>query len=433
MIHPAVIFFTWQHLRRERARCILLILSFGFASGLLMLVSTLGLGLERLVTQRILTILPDNMVQITAPEMQFTFLQRINLTTGQQVTGLSPQIVRALSKLAGVRAAYPRLPVPVALSAQGGQRLLGRTLRTDVFIEGVDPELFRQEPFFSAFAKSYPNAQHTVPVVLSTKLLDLYNQMVAPSLKTPNLQTLDLIGFEFDLRIGASVFAQTGSTSDRQLLHARVVGFSPHAATLGLSIPLDAARNIRDEFGHLTPAQESYSHILLELDSPKTLLQLLPSIERMGLVIDQTAHRTQRWISIARMAIQGFGLTALMMSGWFLGYIMWLYGDAKRHHFALLEALGLSARDILMLVMLQSMVCGLLGGLLGLLATRALTMGANILIGQDRTLQVLQGTGLVDLPWSVALSCVILTVGTATIGGLPAALRVWQRRPSAFL
>lgn len=436
MIHPAVVFIAWQHLCKQPIRSLLMIFSFALASAMLMLMSTLSLGVERLVTQRLLNLLPDNMVEINIPETQFSFLQKLDPTGSKSASNLSPKLVQALQNLTGVHAVYPRLPVPIAFSAQGGERLLGHALRTDVFVDGVDPNLFLHESFgaaFAALAQPAVGMKPVLPVVLSSKLLDLYNQMVAPSLKTPRLTATDLVGFEFDLQLGTSVLAHIDAPQSAGRRRARVVGFSPYAATLGLSIPLAEARAMRAEYAHLPPTQESYSRILLEVENPKTLLQLLPQIARMGLQVDQSARHIQTLIATSRSILQSTGLCMLLMAGWFLGYLMWLYGDAQRHHFALLQALGLTAKDILMLLMSQAVACGFAGGILGWGSAAALVALGDNLLAQHPALNILHSLGFLHLPWQLAIGCVALTLLTAILGGLPAARHVWRQAPSASL
>src|SRR5262249_51179901 len=133
-----------------------------------------------------------------------------------------------------------RLPVMV----QGGAGLIGKELTSDVFVEGVDPALFKNLPKDALTVRP----GEPMPVVVNDQLLGMFNASVAEAVGAPKLAGEAVTGFEFELVLGRSYLMGANGAKRTATVRARVVGFSPQAMRLGMSIPLPIVDQIEREY-----------------------------------------------------------------------------------------------------------------------------------------------------------------------------------------
>jgi putative ABC transport system permease protein len=114
-----------------------------------------------------------------------------------------------LAALPGVRAVWPRqnLVVPVAAPAppRGLEAAWPPGMTLQIPVVGVDPTMVADDTRRGvAFAD--PADGDPIPVVLSRRLVEIYNKTIAPTWGIPSLPAgLDPIGLELPIRIGVSI------------------------------------------------------------------------------------------------------------------------------------------------------------------------------------------------------------------------------------
>jgi len=338
------------------------IAAIGIAMGIsvLMVIIGLGLGVRELVLKEVVRQLPVDTIEVIPKTLNLGLfeLDSAGLLGGR---GLNPDTVERLAHLPGVRAALPKLDVHVPMGARGGARLFGHALYSDVFMMGVPEELVKDEvgPGF------VPQAGY-IPVVVSDQLLDIYNSSVAPAVGTPRLTAQTLKGFEFELDFGRSLMMGAKGASKSGEERARLLGVSRYAMRLGVTVPIDTARRILNEYGPAGVDHERYSAIVLKAESPSAVPAIIRSVEAMGLAVDQSAKRAGNVLLAATLLAAFVGLLVLALAGLNIAHSFYAQLSERQRELAILRAVGASRRDLVLIVLAQALLLGTIGGLCGI-------------------------------------------------------------------
>jgi hypothetical protein len=307
-----------------------------------------------------------------------------------------------MADISGVDTVFPAVSASFPVHARGGQRLLGKGLRADLFLTGLDPALVGRDiepgqPFVATDAY--------VPVLVSERVLELYNSMVAPALRRPRLSKSWLVGFEFELVLGSSLSGGTPKAEWVQTKTARVVGFSPYASMVGVSVPRAwlEALNRSYEPGRPSPTAGAY----VKLHSPKFAARVMNSLEGMGLGVNPTSKSVGQLVALATGFLGVLALVFSLMVVMVAHQSFALLHSVQRRELSLLVVLGATPKNVRMLVAseaaLTGAVAGLLGGAVGLglgwlglfcVARAAPSTGSLGLLGPELLLLVLAGAAL---------------------------------------
>lgn len=282
-----------------------------------------------------------------------------------------------LQGLPGVAAAWPRLAlrVPIAI-ARPPENLHynwppGMTIQVPVV--GVAPGLVAPDlPPGRAFADPGPGPgpgpgeDRPIPVVLSGRLLEVYNKTIAPAWNVRRLPPgLSLVGLEVPIRVGFSIVPL--KTEDR-VYDGRMVlaGLSDRVPIYLAAMPLDTVRRLHREYGK---ADAGYTQITLLARRPDDVPGILAAVRKMGFTVDEgdraTAERVGTIVivttgALVLLAAVMCGLAALAIAQSLSASVR---GRAKE--IAVLAAVGASPADVRGIVLAEAGILGLAGGLLG--------------------------------------------------------------------
>jgi hypothetical protein len=370
---------AWEDARQALGRLCLGAVGMGLATALLSLGAAATLGIRDGVLGRLVQILPVDLVEVQPKRADLGLLGSTlsHWLGGGGTAELNADSLRQLAALPEVCAVYPKLDVHLPLGAEGGERLFGRPIYADLFMTGLDPRLVRsQNP---EFADSFTDDAAPIPVVLSPQLLQIYNASVAPSLGTPTLQANLLRGFGFNLRIGQSIMLGSRGARAKAEVPAVVLGESPFAMRLGISVPLAAARRLVATYGASGTADSTgTSSAILRLRRPSALPEVVRQVEALGLQVDEQARQTQHIFGL--LLALGAGLGALLLGFAALGIGLAFAGllAAKRRDFAIYRSVGASTAQLLGMGLVQATGVGLCGGLGGLGLARLAAWGVEL-------------------------------------------------------
>jgi hypothetical protein len=276
-----------------------------------------------------------------------------------------------LEALPGVAAAWPRLAlrVPVAI-ARPPENLHynwppGMTIQVPVV--GVAPGLIAPDlPPGRTFADPAPGEDRPIPVVLSGRLLEVYNKTIAPAWNVRRLPPgLSLVGLQVPIRVGFSIVPQ--KTEDR-VYDGRMVlaGLSDRVPIYMAAMPLDTVRRLHREYGK---PDAGYTQITLLARRPDDVPGILAAVRKMGFTVDEgdraTAERVGTIVivttgALVLLAAVMCGLAALAIAQSLSASVR---GRAKE--IAVLAAVGASPADVRGIVLAEAGILGLAGGLLG--------------------------------------------------------------------
>ncbi len=406
-----------RDLHRHRRRLLSVAIAVGSSTALIVVLGAVALGLYRHVVQPLLPSLPLSLLKV---EPRTVSLGVLAFDASKLSGGLDARAVRRLESVDGVAAVYPIVGAAFPMRAEGGEGFLGKRMRTDVFATGVDPALVKDDIAEGEVFEAEKDGK--VPVLVSRRLLDLYNTTVAPAIDKPRLSPSAVTGFEFQVTLGQSYAKGTPKPQSVRRVVARIVGVSERASMVGLTVPRTTMDAWNKQQGH----DSVYTGAWVETRSPEDAGPVAAAIEAAGLKVDDTAKVIGATLAVAAGLGSLFAAILLAFAAFGIAQSFFLMVAERRHELVILRALGAKQRDLRRLVMTEALLVGTVGALGGLV------FGAAIAL----LLQSLVLGGLPELPVKidrlVALPPKFLAVA-ALLGILAAVGGAWlpSRRAAA--
>jgi hypothetical protein len=296
---------------------------------------------------------------------------------------LDDDAVARLRALPGAQAAYPRalLRVPVAAPAppRGLEAAWPPGMTLQIPVVGLSPELVAADvrPGL-AFEDPGPGSDRPIPVMLSRRILEVFDKTIAPAWGVRPLPPMvSVVGVELGVRLGLSIVPQRTEARivDTRL---RLVGLSDRVPIYLLAMPLATVRRLHAEWGK---EDQGYSQVTLVARRPEDVPGIVAAVRRMGLAIDagerEAAERVGTIVlvttgALALLAVAMCALAALAIAQSLSASVR---GRAKE--IAVLQALGAAPSDVRGIVLLEGAMIGLAGGLAGALLAAGLAALAD--------------------------------------------------------
>lgn len=414
----AVVPLALDNLRRHRLFALAALFGIVCAVALLVVIVALSSGLREHVLERVFDSLPETHLKVSSGAMDLGFL---NFAKPKFMKGatLGDELMREISERPGVQSVYGDLAIRFPVKATGS--FLGREAATDLVGNGLEPSVVAgdlENPEDFVHQESGP-----VPVVISTQLLDLYNSSFAPMNNFPSLTQKALIGFRFDLILGRSYLGGKASKGRPRKVQCRVVGFSPKAINVGITVPMEYVRRWNREFAE---EDRGYRALMVAVEHPQQVEPLRDWLTGRGFQV-QTAQEgagQQVGQALDLLTALAAGLAGLMMllAAGNLAFLLFIMVQRRREEIGLWRTVGATRGEIAATILLEAAVLGLVGGLVGL----ALGVGAGEL-SQSLILERLAGlpfvpAALLAYPgwlWPLAL---LFALCATLLGALPPAL-----------
>lgn len=388
------------------------------ATMLFALLCALGLGLRAGLLQQWGQALPGHMVEVAPQAVQVGPLE---LSLGGLLgdSPLSMQQVEDLRQLPHVQAAYPILDVPLPMGAQGGASLFGKTLATPIFVSALPTALVD-----AAFVDA-PDG--VIPVVIHESLVTLYNTTVAHALGTPKITSSALTGLSFDLILGRSPLSPPGHSDPAKptrRMRAKVVGTSPYALPLGISVPETTGQRLWRDFGPdgAEGASAPLRAVLLQTDSPAALEGLGREVAAMGLHVDEGAKHISDMLAAMVLVFALVGALVVALTGVGMGHAFGAYVRARVRELTLMRVVGASGPFVFGLMVSEAAAVGMLSGVLGVAGAVCLVHFGPSFWGEALADVPLLPHELLLLPPMLMAAAVGLTTATAVLGALWPAL-----------
>jgi hypothetical protein len=286
---------------------------------------------------------------------------------------LDDAAVARLAALPGVTGAYRKLNLRVPIAASRGPAGLtlnwppGFTAQLPAL--GVEPGLLAADVPADQFADRGPGAP--IPVVLSNRLVEIYNKTIAPSWNLRRLPPgLSLVGLELPVQVGFSIVPL--KTEDRVYeARLRLAGLSDRVPVYQLAVPLETARRLHREYGKV---DAGYSAVSLVATGPDEVPRIAAAVRQMGFAIDEGDRAVAERIGIAINVTSGaLALLALVMcalAALAIAQSLSASVRARTREIAILQAVGATRADVRRLVLAEAGLIGLAGGAAGVALAR---------------------------------------------------------------
>lgn len=366
--------FVRRDLAASRGRLALVGSAVAVGVAVAVMLGALGVGAYRSIVVPLLPKLPLDVIRV---EPRVVSLGMFALDGGALGGGLDAAQIERLRGLDGVAAVYPMIGASFPLRAEGGERLLGRGIRTDLFATGVDPALVAADVAPGhRFEDPGPDGQ-VVPVLVARRLLELYNTTVAPAIERPKLSEEAIIGFSAEIVLGSSYVRGTPDPSRVERRIGQIVGVSDHATLVGVTVPEATLRRWNARHGG---GRDPIVGAWVRTRTPSDAGPVAAAIERAGLAVDDTLKVVGGAVAAAGLVGGLLAFVLLGLAGFAIAQTFFLLVAERRDELAALRAMGARRRDLRRLVLLEALVVGAAGGLAGVL------LGVGVALGVDAAL-----------------------------------------------
>ncbi len=395
-----------SNLGRHKRRS--LFASLGIALGVAALIFLVGLGqgVRREVIDGILARLPLNEL-VVKPKQGIIREQLL----------LDDEAVELFTEHAGVEAAYPAMIAAFPSSLRGvsvGWLSLPR-FYTDMGTHGWDSAMIELAAADYSQVELLPGE---IPVILSPVLLDFYNRAFAPANNLRGFTEEQVIGASLGLILGRSSM-QHNSFIERT---GRVVGFSPKAIEMGVTVPLDEVRHAARISLGSEPSGYDMLYVVCE-DTPSAA-ELGNYAVELGFTTEtshEAVNKASLTIDVVTFVLSMVGVTILLIASFSIFNNFTLIVAERRTEIGLLRCLGCTRRDIRSLIIGEAGVIGFVNGIVGVLLGVGASLLANNLLGDVLPDFSFKPEQFFYLPWWLLGGGVFLALGVAVLAAwLPA-------------
>lgn len=380
---------------------------FGIAVGISVLTFflALSLGMQKRVLGRIF---PADRLEVVPPKTSLDSgamgaLDALGgLLGGSQQ--LSDALVEKLRARPEVAAVFPRMRLAFPVRGWGGDQLIGRTIYTELIIDGIAPEAVKDQTVPWQFKdyvsdknppctedKNCPEGWYCswdinkceppVPVIVSPMLLELYNGSIARTHGLPRISGFlanKVRGLTFTAELGRSFVTkrQTGTAKQRRLA---LVGISDRAQTLGLTVPLPYVQRWNAEYAGDKSAKE-YSSVTVQVRPGASVTAVVEYVRKLGYSIeDNGAEQAGLAVTLITALFVLVSLSTLVVAAVNVAHTFFRAIAERRHELGVMRAVGATEGDIKTLLLGEAVAVGVLGGVLGVLLAYLLGLGIDLL------------------------------------------------------
>lgn len=417
----SILRLAWINLRRDPRGNLLSVAGVAAGIGALVFFVALGLGVGDVVRTRIF---PQDArsLQVVPPRVQIGLFGS---------TVLDEEAVSRLSALSGVEAVHRKMRVRIPAVSRYDGSFFGKHLRMglEILAEGVDPGLVDAGPRFEDGGEGAP-----IPALISTRLLEIYNQGFARDRGLPQVSGAMLQGFRFPVDFGRSYVTARAAAGESLRQEAMLAGVSDRAMLQGITIPLESARRLNARLGE---DASTYSAVVLRASTPDRVPAIAAAVRDAGFEIDDTERVQAERVGAAVAIVTGvLALLSLLVCALGCVNISLTFGAAVRaraRELGILRSVGATSRAIAGLVLAEAAAIGLCGGLAGALAARG---GAALVDWLARTKLPafpFKPETFFDFPAWIGAGAVAAGIAAALLGALVPARSAVRVDPSRIL
>jgi putative ABC transport system permease protein len=383
---------------------------------------SLGEGVRKIVLGEIF---PIGQLEVVPPKVQVAVGP---LQLGGDTKTITDDVVAQIRQLPGVKAAFPKMKVAFPARAWGGKSFIGRNAGADLIADGVEPELVAADvvpgkyPFADletppcqsdqecgtgatcgpekfCVAKSctrdeecgedwycdvgdpeWPKYVPThdchkpIPVLISSRFFELMNTTFLPANGFPKVNRDFFVNrLTFSIYLGYSNLksAPKGTKAFRKAI---IVGFSPRAIPVGLTVPLPYVKRWNAEYSDEKSAT-SYNSVLVEVEDKSYVTGVAESIKAIGLDIeDSGAESAGLVITIITLIFSLISVSIVGIAAINIMHTFLMLVSERKREIGILRSLGASRGDVRGMLLVEAAIVGLLAGVIGILLAYDITL-----------------------------------------------------------
>lgn len=370
-MHPVYLTLARRNIESRKMRTALTCT--GIAIGIALLVLLMGLsdGLKQIAFQRITGGSPLTQLTVQPKAGEGGLLKLLPLNNNQ--TSITPAELQSISKIQHIQNIYPEMVYTNISSLRVDY--MGESLQTDSMIFGVPYDYIKDD--YSGNKQSWDSAQAPYPALFSKKIIDIYNYTIVPTSGLPAFNSKDLSSINVTLLPNESTFfPQLGQSQNPMPAH--LVGFSDKIALVGITVPLQAVREMnKAKDPNYT---ENYLRLHVTVDSAENIETVRAQIKKMGLeaisVIEEVQAISENFLILA-LGFGAISLIVLLIAGLMIANTFLSAIHERKHDIGLYRALGATRTDIRKIFLAEAALIGAIGGLAGIIIGTFSGIGIN--------------------------------------------------------
>ena len=438
------------NLRRNRSRSVMTLVGVGVGVAALFALLSYGSGLQRLADEEFATLELYNTLRVTTTpnpidsfaDVSYRAMEEVEarMDTVEQVP-LTDSVLAEIDAIPGVLAAYPEVTFPVRVRAHGREVFAGA--------EAV-PQAFATIPAYQPATGSFFETADTEAVLIPQSMAERlgFEPAAAAVGDTVEVVTASLDYAKLQRSLFSFGLGMRGLPLKEESHWLRVAGVLPEqgqalSGFVRLVVPIDLATSMQKVTFFSTldlvtrgPDTGGYTAARVQLQDEDDYAAVKSAIERQGLFA--TGFREQfaqldRLFAILNGTLAIVGLIALLVATIGIANTMMMNVVERTREIGVMKALGGDDGDVQRLFVVESLLLGVAGGVLGLafgwLVTEAL--GAGVVAYLNRI-----GVPPLDVfytPPLVIAGIVAVTLLVSVLAGFAPARRAARVEPIAAL
>lgn len=317
-----------KNLKVRRARSIVTVGGVGVGFGVIVFLVSLGYGLENLVVKGV----------ATSDELRVADI----LPEKANITKINGEVLAKFAKISGVEKVLPVVSVAGKISYQGSL--------TDVVTIGAEEDYLRLSRASPSSGRFFEESGDAVVNAATLRVLGIDSNAALQE------------SFELSFILGNTLSPDFEERQESESAVYRIGGvFEGEGGRPKIYVPLTDL--IRE-------GVQNYTQAKVVADSEGNLAEVRRHIENMGFVttsVVDTIQQIQGIFSTIRLILSAFGLAALLVAAFGMFNTLSVSLLERTREVALLQALGMYAREVKELFLIEAMVMSLAGGVLGLI------------------------------------------------------------------
>lgn len=415
-----------RSLARHKGRTAMLVSGVVVGVAFLTLLLAFVEGMRSALVDRLVGTLPVTHLQVTSRQYALGALQFDN-----PFADLDSATVARLEGMERVARVLPMaaLQAPAQLRAS----FFGQGFVTDAGVYGIEADQLGEDlPQGAAFSR---RASGPVPTVISSDLIDMYNTGFAESNNLPKLNERILLNQDAMLTIGSSSFspAPLGASVDRVPL--QIVAASGNVPLAGISVPIEYVREWNRRYRGAEEASKYVSATVVAHDA-RDVEPLTRELEAVGLQVSSGRETAEKIAAIARYLSLAFGLVGiviLLVAGLGIANALALSVLERRREIGIFRSVGASRSAIRTLFLLEALLVGFAGSIVGIALAFGLEALANqVILGALPDSPLVPSTFFVNT-WRIVGLAFMIGLVVSVLAGVSPAARASRLQPVEVL
>lgn len=403
-------FLSGTNLRRRKLRSVLTIGGMAVGIALIVFLISLGFGLQNLVRGQITNVEALSILDVSKGESTLLKLDQNTINEFQNIEDVEK--------------------VSPSLSLSG--QIVKDEAGTDVAIYGINPDFLSIEGVRVNVGEEFSGSGEPELIITSTALnligIADYQSTIGSTIIVRVLVAQRIEGTEEEELVSKDINAKVvgvilNEEEELSLAYMPIeflvsIGFEPDYSAAKVQVD-------KDENGEFTLAR-------VKVTDEEKLPEVRKQIEAMGYQVDSiadTVGQIDKIFLVFQIIVAGFGAIALFVAA--LGALNTLTVSLleRTREIGLMKALGSTSGDIYRLFLVEAIVIGMLGGIIGLLLGVAAGELVNVGVNSLATRLGGDSVDLFDMPMFFIIGILVVVFLVSLITGLYPAMRAAKINP----